>query len=161
MGNQMRKDIQLEELKQRIAESAKKAGMEGVGGEGLEKGIKRAPPPDAEWWDTSLLPSAPNQTILTTHKDSGKVDVDEDALREWVKNMKESPITIYIQHPIPIPAPGERSVELKPLMLTTKEQKKMRKLRRKEILQDKRDRQKMNLLPPDPPKGRVFDLGNN
>ena len=29
----------------------------------------------------------------------------------------------------------------------------MRKLRRKEILQDKRDRVKMGLAPPDPPKG--------
>ena len=31
----------------------------------------------------------------------------------------ESPITIYVQHPIPIPAPGDKNkVELKPLMLT-------------------------------------------
>lgn len=34
---------------------------------------------------------------------------------------ENSPVTIYIQHPIPIPAPGEKSkVGLKPLKLTTK-----------------------------------------
>ena len=39
-----------------------------------------------------------------------------------------SPITIYVQHPIPIPAPGDKNkVAMKPLKLTKKEQKKMRK----------------------------------
>jgi U4/U6 small nuclear ribonucleoprotein PRP3 len=67
----------------------------------------------------------------------------------------DSPITIYVQHPIQIPAPGEKNkVELKPMKLTKKEQKKMRKLRRASELQDKRDRIKMGLLPPDPPKGK-------
>ena len=33
----------------------------------------------------------------------------------------DSPITIYIQHPIPIPAPGEKNkIALKPMMLTKK-----------------------------------------
>ena len=32
----------------------------------------------------------------------------------------------------------------------------MRKLRRKQELQDKRDRIRMGLLPPDPPKGRIL-----
>ena len=38
---------------------------------------------------------------------------------------------------------------------TKKEQKKMRRLRRKAEQQDKRDRIKMGLLPPDPPKGTL------
>jgi U4/U6 small nuclear ribonucleoprotein PRP3 len=71
----------------------------------------------------------------------------------------DSPITIYIQHPIPIPAPGEKNkVSLKPLMLTTKEQKKMRKQRRQAELQDKRDRVRMGLIPPDPPKGLSLSI---
>ena len=37
MGNQMRQDAKLEELKQRIAESARKAGLDN---EGIEKSIK-------------------------------------------------------------------------------------------------------------------------
>jgi hypothetical protein len=37
-----------------------------------------------------------------------------------------------------------------------KEQKKMRKQRRQAELQDKRDRIRMGLIPPDPPKGLLF-----
>ena len=66
----------------------------------------------------------------------------------------DSPITLYIQHPIPIPAPGEKNKPtMKPLKLTQKEQKKMRKQRRQAELQDKRDRIRMGLIPPDAPKG--------
>ena len=43
-------------------------------------------------------------------------------------------------------------------MLTKKEQKKMRRQRRKAELEDKRDRQKMGLIPPDPPKVRLANL---
>jgi len=39
LGNQMRQEIQLEQLKQRIAESAEKAGLDTVF-EGLEKNVK-------------------------------------------------------------------------------------------------------------------------
>jgi hypothetical protein len=46
--------------------------------------------------------------------------VDEAQLREYIRTHGDSPITIYVQHPIPIPAPGERGVGLKPLMLTSK-----------------------------------------
>ena len=43
----------------------------------------------------------------------------------------DSPITLYVQHPIKIPAPGDKDkAEIKPLILTKKEQKKMRKQRR-------------------------------
>ena len=66
----------------------------------------------------------------------------------------DSPITLYIQHPIPIPAPDDKNkATLKPLKLTKKEQKKMRKQRRQAELRDKRDRVRMGLIPPDPPKG--------
>ena len=68
-----------------------------------------------------------------------------------------SPITIYIQHPIPIPAPSDKNKPApKPLMLTKKELKKLRKRKREAELQDKRDRIRMGLLPPDPPKGTIL-----
>lgn len=145
MANQMRSDQQLEELKQRIAESARKAGLDSE--LGIEKSIRRAPPPAAEWWDMSLLPSNKYD------------DIDQFGLDTLPIRTKESPITIYVQHPIPIPAPGDKNkAVLKPLMLTTKEQKKMRKRNRQEKLQDKRDRIRMGLLPPDPPKGMYLYL---
>ncbi|TFK47568.1 PRP3-domain-containing protein [Heliocybe sulcata] len=145
LANQMRQDAQLEELKQRIAESARKAGLDSEF-ETLEKNIRREPPPDVEWWDAALLP---NKTY--------------DDLARGVENMnirnEGSPITIYVQHPIPIPAPGDKNQGvLKPLKLTKKEQKKMRKQRRQAELQDKRDRIRMGLIPPDPPKVRLANL---
>ncbi|KAH9477701.1 U4/U5/U6 small nuclear ribonucleoprotein prp3 [Psilocybe cubensis] len=145
LGNQMRQENQLEALKQRIAESARKAGLDGD--MGIEKTIKRAPPPDSEWWDAALLPSKSYN------------DIDTFGLNKLNIRTPDSPVTIYIQHPIPIPAPNEKNkIELKPMMLTKKEQKKMRKLRRKQELQDKRDRIRMGLLPPDPPKVRLANL---
>ncbi|PPQ93764.1 hypothetical protein CVT25_008144 [Psilocybe cyanescens] len=145
LGNQMRQENQLEALKQRIAESARKAGLDGD--MGIEKTIKRAPPPESEWWDAALLPNKSYN------------DIDTFGIEKLNIRTPDSPVTIYIQHPIPIPAPDEKNkVELKPMMLTKKEQKKMRKLRRKQELQDKRDRIRMGLLPPDPPKVRLANL---
>ncbi|KAF4581346.1 hypothetical protein EYR40_002934 [Pleurotus pulmonarius] len=145
LGNQMRQDQQLEALKQRIAESARKAGLDSEF-DTLEKNIRRPPPPEAEWWDATLLPDKTYNDLtygfsyLYIHTD-------------------DSPISLYIQHPIPIPAPGDKNkLELKPLMLTKKEQKKMRKRRRAAELQDKRDRIRMGLIPPDPPKVRLANI---
>lgn len=163
LGNQMRQDEQLDALKQRIAESARKAGLDSEF-EGLEKNIKvrcfpfwsypyvclclraqRTAPPDSEWWDAALLPN------------KNYSDIDYLGLPHLYIRNSDSPITIYIQHPIPIPAPGEKNkVGLKPLMLTKKEQKKMRKQRRQAELQDKRDRIRMGLIPPDAPKGMAY-----
>lgn len=59
-----------------------------------------------------------------------------------------------MQHPIPIPAPTSKLyVAERGVMLTKEEMKKMRRQRRAAEQQDKRDRIKMGLLPPDPPKG--------
>ncbi|KAH9174828.1 pre-mRNA processing factor 3-domain-containing protein [Lactarius sanguifluus] len=146
IANQMRQDIQLEALKQRIAESARKAGLDSEF-DTLEKNIRREVPPMAEWWDAPLLP---------TGRYSDLDEFDPAYLKIRTEN---SPITIYIQHPIPIPAPGDKNKPApKPLMLTKKEQKKMRKQRRQAELQDKRDRIRMGLIPPDPPKVRLSNL---
>jgi U4/U6 small nuclear ribonucleoprotein PRP3 len=117
----------LDALKQRIAESAKKAGLNSEF-ETLEKNIRaclflrarfllililclppqREPPPVAEWWDVSLLP---NKTY------------DDLAQGLSYTNIRagDSPITLYVQHPIPIPAPWDKfAVEVKALKLTKK-----------------------------------------
>ena len=161
IANQVRQEAQLEQLKQRIAESAKKAGLDSEF-ETLEKNIKvrglpcppchradseliwrlqRDAPPEAEWWDAALLPNKSYN------------DLEEGMANLNIRNA-DSPITLYIQHPIPIPAPGDKNKpNFKPLKLTKKEQKKMRKQRRQAELQDKRDRIRMGLIPPDAPKG--------
>lgn len=70
--------------------------------------VQREPPPEVEWWDASLLPN--------------KTYADLDLGLENLKiRTTDSPITEYIQHPIPIPAPWDKNaVPLKPLKLTKK-----------------------------------------
>ena len=126
IGNQMRQQQQLEQLKQRIAESARKAGLDAEF-ETLEKNIKvyspitsssqrfhsiscvtqREVPPEAEWWDRPLLPNG-------TYNDLEK-GIEHLNLRG------SSVIDHLIQHPIPILPPGDKNkIAPKPLMLTKK-----------------------------------------
>ncbi|KAG9093263.1 hypothetical protein FS749_014733 [Ceratobasidium sp. UAMH 11750] len=151
MGNQIRQEAQLEELKQRIAESAKKAGLDSEF-ETLERNIRREAPPAAEWWDASLLPNK-------TYNDLGPlVDSNPNLTNTHIRS-HDSPITMYVQHPIPVPAPWEKNeAALKALKLTSKEAKKLRRRRRMADLQEKQDRVRMGLLPPDPPKVRLANL---
>ncbi|KAG8824056.1 hypothetical protein FRC17_009185, partial [Serendipita sp. 399] len=144
-GNQMRNQAQIEALKQRVAASAQKAGLESSF-DVVERSFRREPPPEAEWWDSSLLP---NKTYADVANGVHTLNIRTD----------DSPITLYIQHPIPLPPPGEKNkVESKPLKLTTKEQKKLRKKRRAEEMQDHQDRVRMGLIPPDPPKVRMANM---
>ena len=137
---------QLEQLKQRIAESAKKAGLDSEF-ETLEKNIKvrglpcppchradseliwrlqRDAPPEAEWWDAALLPSKSYD------------DLEEGMANLNIRN-DHSPITLYVQHPIPIPAPGDKNKpNFKPLKLTKKEQLAAKKAEEKAKADEKR-----------------------
>lgn len=69
---------------------------------------QRDPPPAAEWWDVELLP---NKTYDDLDLGMDKLKIRTD----------DSPIGIYIQHPIAIPAPWDKdAIALKPLKLTKK-----------------------------------------
>ena len=72
---------------------------------------------------------------------------------------EHSPIDHLVQHPIPIPPPTV-NIKVQPhgVILTKQEMKKMRRQRRAAEQQDKRDRIKMGLLPPDPPKIKLANL---
>lgn len=145
-GEELRKEIKMEELRKRIADAARKAGLEGEF-DVLERNVKRQPPPEVEWWDAPLL-------VNKTYD-----DLDVPGGEGLLIRNDESLVTLYVQHPIPIPAPEDsKPAESRALMLTKKEQKKMRRQRRAAELQDKRDRQKMGLLPPDPPKVRLSNM---
>lgn len=122
----------MEALRQRIAESARKAGLDSEF-DALDRVVRvsrissffdatpfshsndtdpashfalfflqRDAPPECEWWDEPLLPTK-------AYDDLTKIESDD------------SPITIYVQHPVQIAAPWEKKkVEIKPLMLTKK-----------------------------------------
>ncbi|WVN89815.1 uncharacterized protein L203_105045 [Cryptococcus depauperatus CBS 7841] len=144
-GDQMRNEQKMEALRQRIAEASRKAGLDSEF-DTLERSLKRQPPPAIEWWDEAILPEG------MTYED------DLEAACNEISTSSDSLITHLVLHPIPIPAPGDRKQLERGLMLTKKEQKKMRRQRRQAELEDKRDRQKMGLLPPDPPKVRLANM---
>ena len=139
-------------LKERIQERARKAGLQDelVGD---ERALRRPPPPDVEWWDAPLLPSK----SYTDVPDAADSPPAPDTLPHLAG--PDGPLDHLVQHPIPIPAPtGLLRVQPKGVMLTKQEMKKMRKQRRAAEQQDKRDRIKMGLLPPDPPKVKLSNL---
>lgn len=146
MGNQIRAEKMVEQLRQQIAERAKAAGME----EELElvsdRVLKKEPPPEVEWWDRDFFvkPVLGQEQIY----DYNQLSFDE-----------VSGITAYIQHPIPIRPPFERNkVVVKPLMLTKKERKKLRRQRRAELLKEKQEKIRLGLLPPEQAKVKLSNL---
>ncbi|ORX36283.1 pre-mRNA processing factor 3-domain-containing protein [Kockovaella imperatae] len=143
-GDELRNELKLEALKQRIAEASRKAGLDSEF-DTLERSLKRQAPPELEWWDQAILPPG-----------SSYAEIEKGL--EWITSSTDSLVTHLIQHPIPIAAPSDKKQPDRGLMLTKKEQKKMRRQRRKAELEDKRDRQKMGLIPPDPPKVRLANL---
>ena len=164
-AEELRREEQLEQIKRRIAESAKKAGLEGTG---EERVLKKQRPPAVEWWDEQFMPKGVDgyDGIIipgTSRESAGKgkeraMEEDSDLPAALIEG-EDTPIDHLIQHPIPIPAPGDQDkIPLRGVMLTKKEMKKMRRLRRQADIQDKRDRIKMGLLPPPPPKVKLSNL---
>ena len=85
--------------------------------------------PEVEWWDLPLL----------THKSYDYVDVWEVAPLGAITNL--------IQHPIQIEPPTERGrTAIVPVVLTTKERKRLRRQRRMLEEQEKRDKIRMGLI---------------
>ncbi|WFD29255.1 U4/U5/U6 small nuclear ribonucleoprotein prp3 [Malassezia sp. CBS 17886] len=148
-AEQLRRDQQLNELKLRIQQSARKVGMQDelLGDERI---LRREMPPDVEWWDMAFLPHQ-------TYEDVPDPRAPQRAYPRL--EGRETPIDHLVQHPIPIPAPTDK-IRVQPhgVILTKQEMKKMRKQRRAAEQQDKRDRVKMGLLPPDPPKVKLSNL---
>jgi len=102
--------------------------------------LRREPIPDVEWWDMPFLREIDGQKKTYT-----EVNVEK--------------ITPYIEHPIPIKITAEKEVAEAPMMhLTPKERKKLRRLKRQERTQEIRDKIKMGILMPPPPKVKMSNL---
>ncbi|KAG0239538.1 pre-mRNA processing factor 3-domain-containing protein [Mortierella sp. GBAus27b] len=147
IGNQIRAEQRIEQLRKEIEQG----GMANVQEEDLQVKdgfTKRDVLKDGvEWWDAAFLP---NKTYEDITNGNAKIDT-EDSL-----------ITHYIQHPVPIEPPNEAAraanAKPRPLMLTTKERKKLRRQRRRELLKEKQDKVRLGLLPPDAPKVKLANM---
>jgi len=144
-ANQMRTQARLEKLKQEIADSVKKTGMDVELDLVSDMSVKKEAPPNIEWWDAPLMK---NPEIIEPKEENINFDTDNGSI-----------ITIYIQHPVQIDPPVDAGPPPpKPLMLTKKERKKLRRQRRLEEQRDKQDKIRMGLLPPDQPKVKISNL---
>ncbi|KAF3924574.1 hypothetical protein ABW20_dc0103921 [Dactylellina cionopaga] len=153
-ANAMRKLVQLEELKARIAAAARRAGIEEdidtdklfiVSGSSSSMWCsisdiysQHDKPPDVEWWDQGLCTNGSYD------------DIDSDELKI---NSPDSIITIYVQHPILLDPPMEKHIPVsKPLPLTKRERKKTRLQSRMMKLKESQAKVRLGLEPPEPPK---------
>jgi len=142
-AKQNRAAAKMTELKRAIEERARKAGLEEDLDVGDREVLLRPEPPDIEWWDEDLLT---NKTYD---------DIDEPSALKLEGD--ETKITLYIQHPIPIPPPTTGAPS-RPVMMTAKEMAKARRIRRAEDQKDKRGKMLLGLMPPDPPKIKMSNL---
>ncbi|KPI40536.1 U4/U5/U6 small nuclear ribonucleoprotein prp3 [Cyphellophora attinorum] len=136
-GAALRKQAQLEEMKKRIAESARKAGID----EDLdtERAFLVPEPPAIEWWDEGLVNGDSYDAI--SNPANLKIDTPD------------SVVTIYIQFPVALEPPQERNMPApKPMHLTKTEMAKKRRQQRKANMQEEQAKVRLGLVPPPPPK---------
>ncbi|KAF9312922.1 hypothetical protein BGZ91_006409 [Linnemannia elongata] len=134
-------------LKREIEEAAK-ANVEEDDQQIKDGFTKREVLKGVEWWDAGFLP---NKTYDDIKDGNARIETEDDPL-----------ITHYIQHPVPIEPPNEAahaaSAKPRPLMLTTKERKRLRRQRRAELLKEKQDKIRLGLLPADAPKVKLANM---
>jgi U4/U6 small nuclear ribonucleoprotein PRP3 len=139
----LKRQAHLEAMKKRIAEQARKAGIEEEFD--AEKAFVVSPPPALEWWDEGLVTGDSYDAI----EDPANVKIDTD----------DSIITIYIQHPVLLEPPQEKIVPApKPMFLTSKEQAKLRRQRRMADLKEQQAKIRLGLEPAPPPKVKKSNL---
>jgi U4/U6 small nuclear ribonucleoprotein PRP3 len=140
-ANALRRQAALEEMKKRIAEQARKAGLEED--RDVEKAFAIEAPPDLEWWDEALIDGKDYSNIPQSLK----------------VTTPDSIVTLYIQHPVAIEPPQDKlAPEPKPMYLTPKEQQKLRRQRRMMELKEKQAKIRLGLEPPPPPKVKKANL---
>ena len=139
----LRRQAALEEMKKRIAESSRRAGVT----EDLdtEKAFLVPAPPDIEWWDEGLVAGSDYSKIDAP----GGLKIDTG----------DSVITVFVQHPVPIEPPQEKKMPApKPMFLTPQEQKKLRRQRRMADLKEQQAKVRLGLEPAPPPKVKRSNL---
>ena len=140
-ANALRRQAALEEMKKRIADQARKAGLDED--RDVEKAFVVDAPPELEWWDEGLVDGKDYSNIPQSLK----------------VTTPDSIITLYIQHPVAIEPPQDKlAPEPKPMYLTPKEQQKLRRQRRMMELKEKQAKIRLGLEPAPPPKVKKSNL---
>lgn len=143
----LRRQAQLEDMKRRIAETAKKAGLDE---DRSEQAFLIAEPPKIEWWDEGLIEG-------DTYPDFSEDDITAES--QCKISTPDSVITRYIQHPVLIAPPQDAKMPPpKPMFMTKEEQAKKRRQDRMEVRKEKQAKVRLGLEPPEPPKVKKSNL---
>ncbi|KAL3475908.1 U4/U6 small nuclear ribonucleoprotein [Aspergillus californicus] len=139
----LRRQAQLEDMKKRIAERARQAGLDEE--MDVERSFIVPAPPAIEWWDEGLVDGPDYAAIENDH--NLKIDTSD------------SIITPYVQHPVLLEPPQEKfKPELKPMYLTPQEQAKKRRQRRMADLKEQQAKVRLGLEPAAAPKVKKSNL---
>lgn len=142
-ANALRQQARLEEMKRRIAAETRKAEIE----EASDKSFLAPAPPEIEWWDEGLLPEGQNSYEDWEAPGRNKIETED------------SIITALIQRPVLLQAAQDKFLPgPKPLMLTTKEQKKLRRQRRMADMKEEQAKIRLGLIEPPPPKVKKSNM---
>lgn len=142
-ANALRRQAALESMKKRIAEQSRKVGIDDE--LEVEKNFVVTAPPSVEWWDEAFV----------VDKDYARIE-DPAAVKF---STPDTIITEYIQHPVPIEPPQDQNTPApKPMYLTSKEQKKLRRQRRMADLKERQAKERLGLIPAPPPKVKKANL---
>lgn len=139
LGNALRRQAALEQLKLRVAANARKAGLDD---DPTEKSLKKEEPPSVEWWEEALLVSNNYDEL-----DKAKIDT-EDTI-----------ITAFVQHPVLIEPPWVKNMAPpKPLPLTKQEMAKKRRMTRMANLKEEQAKQRLGLIETPEPKVKLGNM---
>ena len=139
----LRRQAQLEEMKRKIAQRTRAAGMDEE--LDIEKAFLVREPPAIEWWDEGLV-------------NGDSYDALSDPAN-WKIDGPDSIITVYIQHPVLIEPPQEKiAPAAKPMFLTKDEQAKLRRQRRMADLKEQQAKVRLGLEPAPAPKVKKSNL---
>lgn len=134
----LRRQHALEQMKKRIADSARKALVD----EDLDSGksFLVEAPPEIEWWDEGIVANGHDYSAIDT-PNGLKIDTPD------------SIITRFLQHPVALNPPQEKLMAPpKAMYLTAKEQAKLRRQTRMANLKEHQAKIRLGLEAPDPPK---------
>lgn len=147
-ANELRNDVKKMEDEAKKQQQLKKLNLLPNKALGEDKYEPRMPP-SVDWWDSILINGHSYESIDSTDGLTYKDLMSED-----------NPITIYIQHPVPILASSEAKPQEESIFLTKKEKKRLRRHERMTKLKEKQDKIKLGLEPVPPPKVKLKNLMN-
>jgi U4/U6 small nuclear ribonucleoprotein PRP3 len=134
-------------MKARIADQTRKAAIDEIPS---EKNFVVEAPPEVEWFDESYFPEGKTYNDFDDSEFPGLISKVSGA---------EGLISDLVQHPVLIEPPQDRLIpEAKPLYMTRKEQKKLRRQRRIAIMKESQAKQRLDLEPTPAPKVKRSNL---